>query len=649
MVRRFLDDRSNSLRDSTKKADSDGVIRKWIPSVVTKSFADDYRDRDPRGSPKFNDIRGTATFRAGKPFDDSKYRSGFDATYFSYELPDTTLLYQSCRYDHIGMMKKKGFLVRRPVNLERFDRQMNIGDCVFGTGPRRVIYNWPAVMKAGPGSTVFVTEGEKNAKDLIKRGLLATTVICHDWTEECVAALTGYDLIILEDHDENGRKMAAAAQKLLARVVKSTRIVPCVHLWNHLAPEWAAKGPPEHGDVSDFFSFYGDASKLIDICREIPVAGTFVAEVHGFPAEETIPIWNFLYGKHILRGTVAITAGRGETGKSTKSVADALAMTTENNLIGIIPNGVFRVLLINLEDDRATVDKRIQAAMKHHDLKPEDVGNRLFTIAKGEMKLKLAAQTRIGVITRDEDAIRGIIAFIKDKKIDVVSIDPLRKFHRVNENDNVAMGEVIEIFEEIAEGANCAIHIWHHARKGNGEESTIEATRGAGAITDAARSAEITDKMTKDEAKKLGIPEKKRRFYFKTYNGKINFAPPAEKMDWFEIKNVDLNNGFPVHDSVGVVTRWVPPAVQSQEISSVVIGQIKERVGIEPRWRDDSRADMWVGKAIAAVLGLDANDETDRVAVKTVYSGLIRSGILKVVETMEPRQRRPKTFLVAND
>jgi hypothetical protein len=34
-------------------------------------------------------------------------------------------------------------------------------------------------MRAGPGSFVFVTEGEKNADVLIKAGLLATTVLSH--------------------------------------------------------------------------------------------------------------------------------------------------------------------------------------------------------------------------------------------------------------------------------------------------------------------------------------------------------------------------------------------------------------------------------------------------------------------------------------
>jgi DNA primase len=101
---------------------------------------------------------------------------------------------------------------------------------VTGAGNRHVLYNWPAIMRAAPGSLVFVTEGEANAVALIAAGLLATTVLSHKWTPECVAALTGHHLIILADHDKEGGILANAAQKKLIPVAASTRIVPTAHL-----------------------------------------------------------------------------------------------------------------------------------------------------------------------------------------------------------------------------------------------------------------------------------------------------------------------------------------------------------------------------------------------------------------------------------
>jgi hypothetical protein len=538
--------------------------------------------------------------------------------------------------------------------IERFDRKYNIGECVHSTGPRRVIYNWPTVMKAGPGATVFVTEGEKNARDLIRRGLLATTVICHDWTEECVAALSSYDLIILEDHDDHGRKIAAAAQQKLARVAKATRIVPCAHLWKHLAPEYALKGPREKDDVSDWLSFYGDPTKLLDICREIAPAGAFTASVHDFPAEKDIAPWAFLYGKSILRGTVTVMSGRGETGKSSKMITDALAMTTDRKLLHAATAGfiTLRVLLVNLEDTKNTLDKRIQAAMNLHGVTKEEVEGRLFTIGKDSMinghkvRMKLVTTSRTGIV-RDEAMIRGLVAFLKENQIDVLLVDPLRKFHSVSENDNVAMGEVIEAFEDIPERANCAVFICHHTRKGNGAETSIDSSRGASSITDAPRFVEVADKMTVEEARRLGIPEERRRYYFKTFNGKTNFVPPIEKVDWFELKTVELHNApcGNVGYMVGVVMRWIPPATTNVETSSETIRQVRETVGTEPRWKESPQADMWVGKAVGPIVGLDPR--TEKIAVKNFVAKLVAGKVLKTVTSWDRGRGAEKLYMVA--
>jgi RecA-family ATPase len=202
-----------------------------------------------------------------------------------------------------------------------------------------------------------------------------------------------------------------------------------------------------------------------------------------------------------------VSAGVGAVGKSSKSIVDALAMTTGRDLIGIKPVGELRVAIINLEDNRKEVNRRTAAVMKHYHLTKKDVGDRLFIIAKGELKLKIAEQTNMGKIKPNPAAIQGLIKFLVENQIDVLSIDPLRKTHRVAENDNTAMGEVIECYEYVAENANCAIHIWHHNRKSNSGETTVDSLRGAFAIVDAARSIEMLETMNEAQARKFGIEE----------------------------------------------------------------------------------------------------------------------------------------------
>ena len=104
------------------------------------------------------------------------------------------------------------------------------------------------------------------------------------------------------------------------------------------------------------------------------------------------------------------------------------------------------------------------------------------------------------------------------------------------------------------------MHLWHHTRKaGAGEQTTVASARGAGAIADAFRSYRMLETMTsKEHAQLLGIAPDllPPGFYFRGFNGKRNFAPPAEHSDWFKLVNIEIANG----DALGVATSWAYPA-----------------------------------------------------------------------------------------
>ena len=51
-------------------------------------------------------------------------------------------------------------------------------------------------------------------------------------------------------------------------------------------------------------------------------------EPHAFPDEASIARWDFLYGRHLLRGTVSATAAMGSTGKSSMGIVEALALAS---------------------------------------------------------------------------------------------------------------------------------------------------------------------------------------------------------------------------------------------------------------------------------------------------------------------------------
>jgi hypothetical protein len=191
-----------------------------------------------------------------------------------------------------------------------------------------------------------------------------------------------------------------------------------------------------------------------------------------------------------------------------------------------------------------------------------------------------------------------------EKKADVLSIDSFIRTHQVNENDNAPVEQVIECFEDVAERANCGVHLWHHTRKGKGNagDITVEASRGASAFIDACRSVRIFETMSAEQAKQLGVTEDHRQ-YFRAFSGKRNFAPHLEDSNWFFIMGVELDNGaFPGGgDNIGVVTTWSPPEVNT---TPEIIEEIKQTLA-SGEWREDVRASMWAGKAIAQVLNRD--------------------------------------------
>jgi hypothetical protein len=268
-------------------------------------------------------------------------------------------------------------------------------------------------------------------------------------------------------------------------------------------------------------------------------------------------------------------------------------MATGRPLLGQDTTATRRVMLVNLEDTRDTMAKRIAAVMRHHALTPEEVGDRLIVKAKGEIKIKVARQLHAGDVERDEPLIKELKALIAAEKIDVLSIDSFIRTHKVNENDNSAIQEVIECFEDIANEAQCAVHLWHHTRKAGGDKITIESARGAIAFVDACRSARVLEKMSSKEHAELKAVQPDMLpapdFYFRAFNGKRNFAPPADQPEWFVLDSVTLARG----DDVGVVASWQYPATWSDlapDLVDLIIGEIDKGLPNGQRYSNDNAA-----------------------------------------------------------
>lgn len=246
---------------------------------------------------------------------------------------------------------------------------------------------------------------------------------------------------------------------------------------------------------------------------------------YSFPDPASIPPRRWLYGQHYICGVVSATVAPGGLGKSSLTIAEALAIASGKPLLGIEPVGMHRVWLWNGEDPRDELNRRIAAAMQHYGLTRADVGDRLLVDTGMEQEMVLARQNRNGASIMEPVA-AALADAIKRKAVDLFVVDPLVSSHKVTENDNAAIDLVVKRWSKLAFATGAAIELVHHVRKTNGAEVTVEDARGASALVNGARVTRALTRMTEGEGQKLGVSDHWR--YFRSGGvPKNNLAPAA--------------------------------------------------------------------------------------------------------------------------
>jgi len=346
-----------------------------------------------------------------------------------------------------------------------------------------------------------------------------------------------------------------------------------------------------------------------------------------------IPRRQWLYGRHLIRKFVSATVAPGGVGKSSLTIAQALAMVSGKDLLGIVLRDKLRVWIWNGEDPSDELLRRVMAGCMYYGLEASDVEG-LFLDSGRQMPIVLAEQARNGV-SLAQSTIDAIVQTIQDKRIDVVIIDPFVATHRVNENDNIAMDLVVKAWGQIAERTNVAIELVHHSRKTHGGDTGVEDARGASALIAAARSAVVLNAMKPSEAVNAGLES--HRGYFRVDSGKSNLAPPSDEASWFQLKSVRLDNG----DDVAVVVPWSwPNPLDTVSVADLRAAQYAVASG--GPWRENCQAKDWVGKPVANALKLDPENKTHKARIKSLLKIWTATGMFAVVDGLDDkRNTRP--------
>ena len=460
----------------------------------------------------------------------------------------------------------------------------------------------------------------------------------------------------------NAREMRAQWRSIVQKKGYDFTIATVMHFANLADPDWRTKielvkaKPTEtvgtdvrgrvHEKAKPTETVGTDVRGRVDQKARIISATPFV-----FKHPSKIPLRDWLLRPYYIRKFLSATISTGGIGKSSLIIVEALRMVADKALAGDRPGKQLRVWYWNGEDPMDELDRRFAAAIKHYELKEEDIGDRLFIDSGRTMPIVIATEERTGTKIAGP-VVEQVVATLIENQIDVLIIDPFVACHSVNENDNSAINQVAKKWGHIADEANCAVMAVHHSRKTGGENVTTEDGRGASAFRDATRAMRTLNTMRENEADDAEIDEGERRQYFRCDLGKPNMVKPASSADWYKIESVDLGNnelGWG-GDEIGVVTAFAYPEVEALEITEDKIRQAQALIKAGGPFRKDRQAtkEQWVGLPIAEALGLSVLhlSKTEKKGLAKLVTEGLRAGWLKARDGLDA-DHKARTYVEA--
>lgn len=352
---------------------------------------------------------------------------------------------------------------------------------------------------------------------------------------------------------------------------------------------------------------------------------------------EPIPPRGWLLGGQFCRGFVSSLVGPGAVGKSAVRLVQYLSLATGRELSGEHVFRRSRVLLISLEDGRDELRRRLLAARIHHRIEREELAGWLY-LATPET-LRIAAMN--GQTPEEMDGLAMIESVIERHHIDLAALDPFKKAHSCEENDNNAIDFVATLLTRVAIRRNIAVDLAHHARKGMATSGDADIGRGAGALKDAIRLGYTLTAMTPEDGISLGVDDAERKSLVRLDSAKVNIAPPVTDASWFKLCGVRLGNGtpdYPAGDQVQAAEPWKPTGVFDGLSMADLNGVLDVISGGLPRGERYSRRpqdkERWAGTLFVQGLKLEP------ARAKAILAAWLASGLLFEDEYESPAQRK---------
>lgn len=192
-----------------------------------------------------------------------------------------------------------------------------------------------------------------------------------------------------------------------------------------------------------------------------------------------------------IKGAYNVLAGRGGSGKS--------AVALKSMLLWLKCNPSKKALAFFTEDGIEEITARAEIICSNSRLDIRLMDRVEFICLDNDDRIKWIESSKNGYKIR-EDYVSSVIEYCLNNSIEYIILDPLKRFHRLNENSNDDMDVLVrDIFTKIAVDTKAVVLVLHHGTKG--EQG---GARGASTITDSARIAWIVGRyFVKDKEGKV--------------------------------------------------------------------------------------------------------------------------------------------------
>ena len=362
------------------------------------------------------------------------------------------------------------------------------------------------------------------------------------------------------------------------------------------------------------------------------------------PSPEEIKPLPWLAYKMLLRGQASVLAGPGGAGKSALSLTLAAYGAAGLTFAKYACPTPFRTVFYDLEDTRDTMAGRVIAACSQSNLDYDLVQRNMLLWPGEELGLKIMDRNHLP----KADQLNELVALVKAQGYDALVLGPLSSLHAEDENDNVGMGEVMRLLNQIARAAGVAVLTVAHTAKGQHEAGNTAAVRGAGNITQAVRMASTVYAATQEDADNFGLGAEWRRKYLRVDDAKANLSPLDGAPVWLERVPFLLPQGVESY-SLKVWDGATGKTGEAELVASIIGNYMREAAMLHLFTYDAAKVlaerDVYFREKVPAsgnLQGLKALIEA-RLADKVTVPGL---GTISVQSLAKPGDDTVKRFVV---